>query len=234
MNAKDGAWTDLGRMPYSACTELQKRVLTQVAQGTLPNTLLFVEHEPAVFSLGAGFKEEHLLRTREEYKRLGFDVEPTERGGDVTFHGEDQLVAYPIFHLDLVQRDLHRWLRDLEEAIILALKTWNIAGYRFPPHTGVWVNGAKICAIGVKVRKWVSMHGIALNVSNDLSPFELIVPCGIEGYGVTSIQKELGRPIPLEEARRATRRAFEEVFGISLKEVSQETLHNRLSERAAP
>lgn len=226
-----GRWTNLGRMPYAACTELQKRVMAGVIAGDLPDTLLFVEHDPPVFSLGASFHDENLLLPVEEYRKLGFDVEPTERGGDVTFHGPDQLVAYPIFHLDLVGKDLHRWLRELEEAVIVALRDWSLEGYRFPPHTGVWVNGAKVCAIGIKVRKWVSMHGIALNVCNDLSPFDLIVPCGIKGYGVTSIERESGSSVTLADSRRAFTDAFREVFGISFEEQSREALLARLSDR---
>lgn len=218
-------------MPYAACTELQKRVMAGVIAGNLPNTLLFVEHDPPVFSLGAGFHEENLLMPVEDYLQLGYDVEPTERGGDVTFHGPDQLVAYPIFHLDLVGKDLHKWLRQLEEAVIVALQGWDVSAVRFPPHTGIWVNGAKICAIGVKVRKWVSMHGIALNVCNDLSPFDLIVPCGIQGYGVTSVERERGRPADMEIARFSLKAGFEKVFGLSLQEQSQDALLARLSDR---
>lgn len=226
-----GLWINLGKMPYAACTELQKQVQSEVIAGNLPNTLLFVEHEPPVFTLGAAFHEENLLLPIEGYRSRGFDVEPTERGGDVTFHGPKQLVAYPIFHLDLVGKDLHQWLRQLEEAVIVALRTWDLDGTRFPPHTGVWVNGAKICAIGIKVRKWVSMHGIALNVCNDLSPFDLIVPCGIQGYGVTSIERETGGSATLERAQQVVAGAFEGVFGLSFEKQSHTALLDRLSVR---
>jgi lipoate-protein ligase B len=225
-----GLWTDLGRMDYEPCSELQRELLESVASGAVPSTLLFVEHPP-VLTLGANFHPDNLRLPKEQYERLGITVHPTERGGDVTYHGPGQLVAYPIFSLGRVERDLHKWLRSLEEWVIRALDEFGLNGDRFPPNTGVWVGNRKICAIGIKVRKWVSMHGIALNCSNDLAPFELIVPCGIKEYGVTSLSKELGRPVPPEDARPAVIRAFEKVFGLPLVEESRVALLERLSVR---
>ncbi len=223
-----GYWVDLGRMAYGPCAALQRSLLEAVAAGRLPHTLLFVEHDP-VLSLGAGFQEENLLLPEEEYAKRGIEVAATDRGGDVTYHGPDQLVAYPIFSLDLVDKDLHAWLRALEETVLAALEEFDLAGVRLPPHTGVWVSGRKVCAIGIKVRRWVSMHGLALNVSNDLTPFQLVVPCGIKDREVTSLSNELDRKVSLSDARSAVRRAFEKVFGISLAELSREELLGRLS-----
>jgi lipoyl(octanoyl) transferase len=222
-----GHWTDLWQMAYGPCHALQDALLDQVAAGNAPSTLLFVEHPP-VFSLGAAFHPENLLFPFAYYEQRGIEVTPTDRGGDVTFHGPNQLVAYPVFDLKPLGQDLHQWLRGLEEAVILGLAELGLVGVRFPPHTGVWVGGRKICAIGIKVRKWASKHGIARNCDNDLSPFDLIVPCGIRGYEVTSLSRELGRDVTMAEAVPALLRGFESVFEIDLAEQSREALLDRL------
>jgi lipoyl(octanoyl) transferase len=213
---------DLGHMAYAPCAEVQREVLQAVAANRLPSTLLFVEHDP-VLTLGANFHEENLLLSRQEYAARGIDVQRTDRGGDVTYHGPHQLVVYPIFDVREFGKDLHKWLRDLEETIIVTLRSLGLEGYRFPPNTGVWVRDRKVAAIGIKVSRWVSMHGIALNCDNDLSPFESIVPCGIQDYGVTSITQELGRPFTIDEAKPLVAASFEQVFGIRLKE---QTIHH--------
>ncbi|MEA2553818.1 MAG: lipoyl(octanoyl) transferase [Fimbriimonadaceae bacterium] len=213
-NSNTLAVRDLGQMAYGPAAELQRQVLEEVASGG-PDTLLLVEHEP-VLTLGAGFHEENLLFTPEQYQAKGIEVARTDRGGDVTYHGPSQLVAYPIFDLKRHGQDLHKWLRDLEEVVIVALAGFGLQGYRFPPHTGVWMNDRKICAIGIKVKRWVSMHGIALNCSNDLAAFDLIVPCGIKDHGVTSLSQELGREVCVDEAKPVLVRAFESVFDLQL------------------
>jgi lipoyl(octanoyl) transferase len=202
-------------MEYRACTALQERVLEKVRSGERPDTLLFVEHDP-VLTLGASFHTENLLLSKEEYARRGIAIEETGRGGDVTYHGPGQLVAYPIFDLSQRGKDLHLWLRKLEETVIRAVAGFGLEGYRFPPNTGVWVKERKIAAIGVKVKRWVSMHGIALNCNNDLTPFGLIVPCGIRSHGVTSLTEEVGRDVSVGESMPHAIRAFEEVFGLEL------------------
>lgn len=202
---------DLGVMPYAECAELQAELLERVASGDAEDTLIFVEH-PAVLTLGANFHDENLLLPVEEYTRRGIEVHRTNRGGDVTYHGPGQLVVYPIFRLDRVGRDLHAWMRALEETMVVTLREFGLEGYRFPPNTGAWVNGRKIAAIGVKVRRWVSMHGIALNCDADLTPFGLIVPCGIRDHGVTSLTQELGRTVAVADAKPVVQRAFAEVL----------------------
>lgn len=152
----------------------------------------------------------------------------TDRGGDITFHGPKQLVAYPVFDLKRLGQDLHRWLRDLEETVIRTMQVFDLEGYRFPPHTGVWIDGRKACAIGIKVRRWVSKHGIALNCDNDLSPFDLIVPCGIQGFGVTSLSQEAGRAIPMDVVKPHLVKSFEDVFDLDLRLESPEELRLRL------
>lgn len=202
---------DLGRMRYRPTAELQQELLEQVVEGSAQPTLLFVEHEP-VLTLGANFHEENLPLQRREYLARGIEIESTNRGGDVTYHGPGQLVIYPIFPLDLVGRDLHRWMRDLEETMLRTLESFGIEGRRFPPHTGAWIGDKKVAAIGVKVRRWVSMHGIALNCDNDLEVFDSFVPCGIRGFGVTSLTEALGRQTGIEDVKPAVVRAFEAVF----------------------
>lgn len=207
---------ELGRLAYAPCLEVQRRIVEDVIAGTRGNTLIFVEHDP-ILTLGASFREENLLLTMDEYCRRGIDVTRTDRGGDVTFHGPGQLVIYPIFRLEEVGKDLHKWLRNLEETVLGALGAFGIEGRRFPPHTGAWVGDLKIAAIGIKIRKWVSMHGIALNCANDVSAFDLIVPCGIRGYGVTSLSDVLGRQVTVEEAKGVVTNSFAGVFRADIR-----------------
>lgn len=199
-------------MGYGHAVEIQRETLDEVAAGGA-ESLLYVEHDP-VLTLGSNFHDGNLLLSSEQYAKMGIEVVRTDRGGDVTYHGPGQLVAYPIFDLNRHGRDLHKWLRDLEEAVIVALAHFGLEGVRFPPHTGVWIKDRKICAMGVKVKRWVSMHGIALNCSNDLGAFELIVPCGIQGYGVTSLSRELGRDVTPPEVQPVLTAAFERIFGL--------------------
>jgi lipoyl(octanoyl) transferase len=202
---------DLGRVPHGEAEKIQAALLENVVEKNEPSTLLLVEH-PAVLTLGAGFHADNLLLPEHEYAARGIEVCRTNRGGDVTYHGPGQLVAYPIFDLNEIGRDLHLWLRNLEEVVILAVSDFGIEARRAPPHTGAWVGDRKIAAIGVRIRKWVSMHGVAINCDIDLAPFGLIVPCGIKGYGVTSITRELGRRVTVEEAKSRVIDAFVEVF----------------------
>lgn len=206
---------DLGRTAYEPAWETQRRVAEEVLAGG-EDTLILVEHGP-VLTLGASFHEENLLLTREQYAERGIEVVRTDRGGDVTYHGPGQLVLYPIFDLRRHGQDLHRWMRDLEESMIVGLRHWGLDAVRFAPHTGVWIEQPapkrKVAAIGVKVRRWVSLHGIALNCDNDLAAFDLIVPCGIVGYGVTSLSHAVGRPVAVEEAKAPMTEAFRIVFG---------------------
>jgi lipoyl(octanoyl) transferase len=191
---------DLGTMDYLACEAVQRETLENVIAGSLPDTLLLVEHPP-VITLGAAFHAENLLRSEEELSRDGILLVKNDRGGDVTFHGPGQLVAYPIFHLDGVGRDIHRWLRLLEEVVIETLTEFGLEGRRFSPHTGVWIGDKKVCAMGVRVRRWVSMHGLALNCNVDLSYFSNIVPCGIADFGVTSMSEAAGRLCRVEDVK---------------------------------
>jgi len=176
-----------------------------------PSTLILVEHPP-VITLGASFHPENLLHSPESLADRGIEVHPNDRGGDVTYHGPGQLIAYPIFDLEMVGKDLHVWLRNLEQAVMDTVESFDLKPRRFAPHTGVWIEDKKVCAIGIKVRRWVSMHGLALNVNPDLAAFDLIVPCGIQGYGVTSLSQELGSPVPISLAKERLLLGFAGVF----------------------
>jgi len=202
---------DLGRMAYEPCVAFQRELLEKVVTGSEPNVLVFVEHEP-VLTLGSSFHETNLLLPILEYEARGIQIVRTDRGGDVTYHGPGQLVIYPIFNLAYLGKDLHKWLRELEETIIVTLRQYSLPGVRLPINTGVWIGENKVAAIGVKIRKWVSMHGVALNCDIDLEPFQTIVPCGIQGHGVTSISRELGRRVTVEEIKPLVVEAFREVF----------------------
>ena len=201
----------LGRISYQDALDRQLEVLAQVQSGERTDTLLLLEHDP-VLTLGASFHAENLLHPLEWYEEQGIQVLPTDRGGDITYHGPGQLVAYPIFDVAKHGKDLHRWMRELEEAVILALREFDIEGVRLPVNSGVWVEGKKICAIGIKIKRWVSMHGIAINCNTDLSPFSTIVPCGIRSHGVTSISQALGRVVIVEDFAPALLRGFQTVF----------------------
>jgi lipoyl(octanoyl) transferase len=185
------------------------------------NYLLFVEHPP-VYTLGKSGKMENLLITDKDLveKQIGFYK--TNRGGDITFHGLQQIVGYPILDLEKFTTDIGKYLRNIEEVIILTLADYGIIAGRSPGETGVWIDPElkgkerKICAIGVRCSRWITMHGFAFNVNTDLSYFDNIVPCGIENKKVTSLEKELGRRIDLEEAKERVKKNFEKVFQVIL------------------
>ena len=206
---------DLGIVPYARALALQRELHAQRVAGAIPDTLLLLEHPP-VITLGKAFHPEHLRYAREFYAQQGVELHPTDRGGDVTCHNPGQLVGYPIFDVAQHGRDLHKFLRDIEQAIIDALREFGVEAHREAGYTGVWIGDAKIAAIGIKVTKWVSMHGFALNVNNDLRLFQTIVPCGIADRPVTSLQQALGRVVSMETVKQNIVQSFERVFGIDL------------------
>lgn len=203
----------LGLVDYQAALDLQKDLVEQRKQGLIPDQLLLLEH-PHVITLGARNHNasSNVLETPEALARRGVAVFETGRGGDVTYHGPGQLVGYPIVELQGDRRDVHRYVRDLEEVLIEAVSDFGIAAARIPGLTGIWVGDHKLAAIGVRISRWVTSHGFALNVSTDLSKFGLIVPCGITDKGVTSMERLLGRPVPMAEVAAAVERRFLHAF----------------------
>lgn len=205
-----------GRMDYLSAWELQRSLARQRSAGAIADTLMLVEH-PHTYTFGRLPKPEQLLLSHAELARQGIALVESDRGGDITYHGPGQIVGYPILKLARHGGDVLRYLRMLEQTIIAALAGLGIAGERIDGLTGVWVGGAKICAIGVKLSAGgVTMHGFALNVSTDMRYFGQIIPCGIADRGVTSIERVLGAPLAPGEAERRVVAAFGEVFGVEV------------------
>jgi lipoyl(octanoyl) transferase len=224
---------ELGLKSYQEALAVQEKLFNQTIaikranrnqqqQTRTENYLLWVEHTP-VITLGKSGKSEHLLLDENQLKKKGIEYYPTNRGGDITFHGPGQLVGYPILDLDNFFTDIHKYLRFLEEAIILTLEEYGLKGARSDGETGVWLDvgtpfARKICAMGVKASRWVTMHGFALNINTDLSYFEYIVPCGIQGKAVTSLEKELGRNVPFEEVKTKLKVHFADLFEAEMQQ----------------
>lgn len=199
-------------MRYDEAWALQRRLVDERLRSEIPDTLILLEHPP-VITLGRSGTPEHLLGSETELEKRGVAFVETDRGGDITFHGPGQIVGYAIVDIDARGRDLHRYLRDLETVVIRALAEFRIRAGRAQGLTGVWVGDAKVAAIGIRVSRWVTHHGFALNVDTDLSYFDLIVPCGIADRRVTSMESLLGHPVDRERVEDALGRAFAEVFG---------------------
>src|SRR6266581_6700393 len=184
----------LGRLSYARGLELQAQLVSDRQADRIVDVLLLLEHDP-VFTRGRNAREQNLLVREALLRARGFDVFETGRGGDVTYHGPGQVVGYPILDLSPGRRDVHRYVRDLEEVMIRTCTDHGVAAGRIGGRTGCWVGDEKVGAIGVRISRWVTSHGFAFNVSNDLSPFALIVPCGIRDRGVTSLERLLGRAV---------------------------------------
>ncbi len=206
---------DLGRADYEPTLALQKRLVDAVkaARDKELGYLVLVEHDPPVITLGRGADRANVVASRERVAAEGVELHETSRGGDVTYHGPGQLVGYPVIRLDLHGRDVHRYLRHLEEALIRTLGRFGVEAGRRQGFTGVWVGREKVAAIGVAVTRWVTYHGFALNVATDLTHFDLIVPCGIGDRSVASLTKLLGRPVTVDEVKRPVVECLVEVFG---------------------
>jgi lipoyl(octanoyl) transferase len=241
MDKQQVIFQDLGNMDYQTAWDYQETLLQQnvkiksaaysspVAADTpltidhspltTQHYLLFVEHPP-VYTLGKSGSMDNVLINDEERAAKGIEFFRTNRGGDITFHGPQQIVGYPILDLEKFYTDIGKYLRNLEEVIILTLKEYGIEAGRSAGETGVWIEAGikgrerKICAMGVRCSRWITMHGFAFNINTDLTYFNFIIPCGIENKQVTSLEKELGRKIDFEEAKERVRYHFEKVFNI--------------------
>jgi len=244
MNKQQIIFKDLGQMDYQSAWDYQERLLQEnvkkkslvygqesedngnqlPAPGSELQTqhyLLFVEHPP-VYTLGKSGNAANVLISEEMRSIKGIEFFRTNRGGDITFHGPQQIVGYPILDLEKFYTDIGKYLRNLEELIILTLEEYGIKGDRSPGETGVWIDPAikgkerKICAIGVRSSRWITMHGFAFNVNTDLNYFNYIVPCGISGKQVTSLEKELGYKADVEKVKEKVKKNFEKVFNAEL------------------
>jgi lipoyl(octanoyl) transferase len=212
------------RIPYADALDLQRAIAKARIDGRIAeDVLLLVEHPPVVTS-GRTAKAAHLTAPAELLAARGVERFEVERGGDVTFHGPGQLVGYPIIDLKRHKRDLHWYLRQVEEALMRILDEYDVPGERSTGYTGVWTRGRKIASIGVHARDWVTWHGFALNVTTDLSYFDLIVPCGIQDVVMTSIARETERSVSLSDVALSAERAFGEVFGLTVERVTMPEL----------
>ena len=222
---------DLGVMDYKEAWDYQEKLFDETVQTKFHNRkvgegeqivtknyLLFCEH-PHVYTLGKSGKPEHLLLSEEQLGNVGATYYKINRGGDITYHGPGQLVGYPILDLDHFFPDIHKYLRYLEEVFIKVMTDYGLQGERSPGETGVWMDvgkptARKILALGVKASRWVTMHGWAFNVNADLNYFRNIIPCGIDDKDVTSLEKELGYKVPMEEVKEKAKRYFSEIFEV--------------------
>jgi lipoyl(octanoyl) transferase len=202
---------ELGFADYKEVWDLQKKTHMEKQNGRVDDVLYTVEHNH-VYTLGKTGSRDHILLTEEEMAAKGISYYEIDRGGDITYHGPGQLVVYPIIDLNNYYKDTHRYLRDLEEVVIRTLAELGITGTRDEEFTGVWVGEEKICAIGIKVSRWITMHGIALNVNTELEYFDKIIPCGIFHKGVTSIEKINGEKADFENVKQLVLNNFEKVF----------------------
>ena len=224
---------DLGIMDYSTAWEYQENLMKNTIEIKMknrkfpakqiietPNYFLFVEH-PHVYTLGKSGNENNMLISTETLEKINAYYVKTNRGGDITYHGYGQIVGYPVLDLENFFTDIHRYMRNLEEVIILTMADYGLKGERSQGETGVWLDvgkpfARKICAMGVKASRWVTIHGFAFNVNTDMQYFEHIIPCGIKGKQVTSLERELGQKLNIEEVKNKIKQHFSEVFKCEL------------------
>ena len=222
---------DLGKIDYKECWDFQEELFAEILEvksfnkkedktTETKNHLIFCEH-PHVYTLGKSGNEKNLLVNEDYLKSRGATFHKINRGGDITYHGPGQLVGYPIIDLDNFFTDIHKYLRFLEEVVILTLKEYGLESERSPGETGVWFDvgtpkARKICALGVKSSRWVTMHGFAFNINSDLSYFGNIIPCGITDKSVTSLQKELGKEMDIQEVKNKVKSHLIELFEMEI------------------
>ena len=217
-----------GTMEYGVALSLQRTLLAARRSGLIDNVLLILEHPPT-YTIGRRLRAgEHLLYGEEALRDRGIRVYETDRGGDITCHGPGQLVGYTLFDIAAWYQDVYRYLRDIEAVIIGCLGDFGIEGRRLEGITGVWVEGRKVAALGIRVSWWVAMHGFSVNVRPDLSLYEGIVPCGIADREVTSMERILGRPVSMDEVQKSLLRNLGGVFGMEFEEMSLPELKQRL------
>ncbi len=202
---------DLGLIPYGPAYDLQKKTVQELQDGTGGETIFLLEH-PHVVTLGRNASGDALLADETTLREKGIAVATTDRGGDVTYHGPGQLVGYPIVALEPGRRDIRRYVNDLEQVLILTLAEFGIPGERHPEHRGVWTGGRKIASVGIRISRWVTCHGFALNVSTDLSYYSVMNPCGIMGCEMTSMSRELSKDPGMDNVKKAVVENFSKVY----------------------
>ena len=221
--------TDLGLLSWSDAYALQQRLVAARKAGVIDDVLLFCEH-PHVLTLGRNASQKNLLASEHVLRQKNVELRETNRGGDITYHGPGQIVGYPVLNLDFIRRDVHWYVRTLEEAMIHASADFRIAAFRIPGKTGIWVQPPgnipeeKLAAIGVHISRWVTSHGFAFNVATDLRFFDLIIPCGIADRKATSLEKLLHRNVALEEVRPRLAQHVTDLFGLTPQFASRESL----------
>jgi lipoyl(octanoyl) transferase len=220
------SFIDLHQQSYQPVWDFQRRLQKLRIEQKIPDTLIFVEHKP-VYTIGKNGSDLHVIASEQSLRQQGIEVVHVDRGGDVTYHGPGQLVGYPIFDLHQHKQSVSFYMRQLEEVFVDALKHWNLEGSRADDYTGVWIGDEKITALGVRISRWVTMHGFAFNVNTNLDHYRGIIPCGIFHRGVTSLEKQLGRPVDMQEVKETVLSLFKKVFGFSemkVEKVDLETL----------
>jgi len=199
---------------YTKICDLQRQLQQQVIEKRSDSYLILTQHHP-VITLGKSGTHENLLLSKEELDKKKIQFYEIDRGGDITYHGPGQLVGYPIMNLDHFKKDIHWYLRNLEQIIIDTLQEFALQARRIEGFTGVWIGNKKICAMGIKTTKWVTMHGFALNINTDLTAFQSIIPCGIQHKSITSLSEEVGNIISIEEVIKILLQKFSKIFGVT-------------------
>lgn len=226
-------YTDLGKISYSTCLSVQYKLAELRAKSLIEDTLLLLEHNP-VITFGRSGGEESLLAPMENIREAGVEIFYTDRGGDATYHGPGQLVGYPIFNLTKHGKDVHLFLRNIERAVIDCLSDFGISSQAVPGFTGVWVGDEKICSIGIAVRRWISYHGFALNVSPNFDHWALLHPCGLVGRKVTSIERLLGKPTSMQLVKEVVVHKFAQVFNLKPIQVNPKSLFEIMAAEGMP
>ncbi len=217
------SWIDLGKMAYQSALLVQEQQAAALLSSDVDEQVVFTVEHPPTITIGKNGTRDHIVASDEELSRLGFEVFNVDRGGDVTYHGPGQLVVYPVLHLNPWKNDVSRYVRMLEEVVLLALQEVDVEGRRLEGYPGVWVGDAKICAIGARVKRrntgeFVTSHGLAFNVTTDLNHFQTIIPCGIVDKGVTSVRELTSDPVSYIDWQQRILHSFAEVFEVSLAE----------------
>jgi lipoyl(octanoyl) transferase len=228
---------DIGICTWDVAYVLQERLVAARKSGSIADALLFCQH-PHVLTFGRNANQKNLLASAHVLRQKGVELRETNRGGDITYHGPGQIVGYPILNLDQIRRDVHWYVRTLEEAMICTSADFAVTACRIPGKTGIWVQPhdtpeEKLAAIGVHISRWVTSHGFAYNVSTDLRYFDLIVPCGIAGRKVTSLEKLLNRNVALDEVCPNLAHHLAELLGRTIRPISREELESMLTAAAS-